>query len=76
MLTLKLKVQEKSHFDCGPAQKPQVAYKLIAVYGPGNEQWARFTPSGTLAFTVTNPEAPELEVGAEYIVTLSPVKKL
>lgn len=45
-------------------------YELAPVSGKENEPWSKWTPSGKLEFTVTNPEAPELEPG-EYIVTLT-----
>ncbi len=29
---------------------------LCAVYGPGNEEWSRMTPSGDLKLSITNPD--------------------
>jgi hypothetical protein len=49
-----------------------VAYGLNAVSGEENKPWSKFTPSARLDFTVTNPDAPELEAG-EYLVTLTKV---
>lgn len=50
-----------------------VSYALTAVVGEENKPWSKFTPSGSLQFTVTNEKAPELEAG-EYIVTLTKVE--
>jgi len=58
------------------AQPPEksLGYTLHAVYGsPENESWSKYTPSGVLSFTVTNPDAERLVNGAEYYVTLDPV---
>lgn len=35
----------------------QDAITLTAVSGPGNEQWSRWTPSGSITMTITNPDA-------------------
>lgn len=50
----------------------QVNYILYPVSGEENKPWSKFTPSGNLTFTVTNPDATELEAG-EYLVTLAKV---
>jgi len=50
-----------------------IAYTLDAVTGDENKPWSTFTPSGRLAFSVTNPDAPKLEAG-EYLVTLQRVE--
>jgi len=39
-----------------------------------HELWSKYTPSGVLTFTVTNAAADKLVNGAEYYVTLDPVK--
>lgn len=70
-LILKMRLQSVTrHAGTGATQ---AEYTLMAVYGAGNETWSKFTPSGCLKFTVTNPDAPELVLGAEYIVGLTPV---
>ncbi len=59
------------------AQPPNtsLSYTLHAVYdSPENEAWSKYTPSGVLSFTVTNPSAEPLRNGAEYFVTLEPVE--
>lgn len=55
---------------------PHHVVKLSAVCGPGNEQWSKYTPSGDISITITNPEAIEkFKLGEEYAVTFSPVPK-
>lgn len=54
---------------------PTREYLLAPVYGPGNESWSKWTPSGILQYTVTNPECPELELDGEYFVDLTPAPK-
>jgi hypothetical protein len=72
MLILKLRVAAKTYQADGIEKgKPSVSYVLYPVYGKENEPWSRFTPAGKLEFTVNNPEAPELEVGAEYFAHIN-----
>lgn len=47
---------------------------LQPVYGDGddaaNKEWSKWTPSGNIELTITNPEVwPELTPGACFIVT-------
>lgn len=48
----------------------QISYSLTAVSGDENKPWSKYTPAGQLQFTVTNPDAQELEAG-DYLVTLT-----
>lgn len=68
-LVLKMRLQTMTKNLLGD---PQVNYSLLAVSGDANKPWSKFTPAGKLEFTVTNPEASELEAG-EYLVTLTKV---
>ena len=52
------------------ADGKNVSYNLAAVVGDENKPWSKFTPTGTLHFTVTNPDAEELKLGGEYFVTI------
>lgn len=48
---------------------------VFGTYGDGkvNESWSRYTPSGKLEMTVTNPAAIEkFEVGRAYFVDFTP----
>jgi hypothetical protein len=70
-LILKMRLQSVTRH--AGTDTSQAEYTLLAVYGAGNETWSKFTPSGCLKFTVTNPDAPELVLGAEYLIELKPV---
>ena len=50
-----------------------VSYGLTAVSGEENKPWSKYTPSGSLQFTVTNEAAPELAEG-DYLVTLTRIE--
>lgn len=42
--------------------------------GPGNEEWSKWTPSGEVKMTITNPAAVEqFVVGEDYFVDFTPV---
>lgn len=44
--------------------------EMQPVYGEGNEDWSKYTPSGKLEMTVTNPAAiDQFELGGEYLLT-------
>jgi hypothetical protein len=45
----------------------------VVTSGPGNESWSRWTPSGSLKMSITNPDAyDQFKVGEEYFVNLVP----
>lgn len=47
-----------------------VEIELEPVLGAGNEQWSRYTPSGSLNMVITNPDAcAAFEIGKDYLVT-------
>ena len=47
--------------------------KLQALAGPGNEEWSKWTPSGELSMSITNPAAiAEFEVGKDYYLDFTP----
>lgn len=53
-------------------QKTQEAVVLAAVYGPGNEAWSKWTPSGRLELAITNPAAlDQFTVGEEYFIDIT-----
>lgn len=42
--------------------------------GDPNKSWSKYTPSGNLKMSITNPEAFEqFEVGKEYFLDFNPV---
>lgn len=65
-LTLKMHLSGASKNLLG---EHNVSYRLDAMSGEENQPWSKYTPSGHLVFTVTNPAAPELAEG-EYLVEL------
>ena len=51
--------------------------KLRAVYGdsPENKEWSKFTPSGELSITITNPDAyGKLSNGHEFYIDFTPAE--
>jgi hypothetical protein len=49
--------------------------ELVAVYGDENKPWSKFTPSGNLAMTISNPDAQGAFVpGKTYYLDLSPAE--
>lgn len=71
MLALKMRLAEAKADLLQPTS--HVSYRLHAVTGDENKPWSKYTPNGSLAFDVTNPDAPQLEAG-EYLVTLTKVR--
>lgn len=50
--------------------------RMQAAYGPGNEQWSKFTPSGSLEVCITNPAcAGAFEPGKHYHLTFEPTEE-
>lgn len=61
--------------DCGESCK---SIRLDAVYDPDpngtNASWSKWTPSGSVQMTITNPQAfDQFEEGQEYMVTFNKV---
>lgn len=52
----------------------QETVALQPVYEDGaNSQWSKYTPSGEISLTITNPEAyKQFELGKAYFVDFSP----
>lgn len=71
------KIQRTSSSGYGPTPTPPVdteEVSLQAVMGDANKEWSRYTPSGSVKLTITNPEAvQQFEVGREYFVDFSPI---
>lgn len=54
--------------------EPAKIVRFHPVYGGGdeNQEWSKYTPSGYLEMTITNPAAFEqFEEGAEYYITFT-----
>jgi hypothetical protein len=66
-------VAEQAH---SPGQRPpdSKVVRLAAATGQGNEQWSRWTPSGTIEMTINNPAAYEqFQVGQYVEITFESV---
>lgn len=73
MVRAKMKCHEIASVDAGNGATNEVV-KLTAVHGPGNEAWSKYTPSGQVSLSITNPEAvKQFKVGAAYLVDFTPV---
>lgn len=47
--------------------------KFGAVYGPGNEEWSKATPTASLEMVIDNPAAQgQFEPGKDYLVRFEP----
>ncbi len=70
-----IKVESSLH----PKEGDHRTVTLQPVYGreddKANEQWSKFTPSGELRLTITNPEVwPDLVIGRAFFVDFTPVE--
>lgn len=71
----KFKCQAVAHHEA-PTGGVNLIVSLGAVYGKDgsdNAQWSKWTPSGTLSMTITNPEVGDFfKPGGEYYLDLTP----
>jgi len=81
----KLQVLEiKHHHVHAPRKDPTVpesvhveirAVPVNSASGKENESWSKWTPSGELKLTITNPPAADFfEIGREYYVDFTPAE--
>lgn len=76
-------VKEINHRATGDASSVNVEVKMGAAFGTylnglpeGNGDWSKWTPSGDLSITITNPDAVEqFEVGEVYSLTFQKAVK-
>ncbi len=74
-------VKEINHRTTGDPQSVNVEIKLAAAFGTylrgqpeGNGDWSKWTPTGELAMTITNPAAVEqFEIGGVYRLSFDKV---
>lgn len=67
----KFKCQQVARVDAGVGQVSEQV-SLHPVYGPANEPWSKFTPSGRLDMTITNPDAQgAFTPGKSYFLDIS-----
>lgn len=72
------KVESSLHPKQGGQNVDHRTVTLQPVYGEGeddsNKQWSKYTPSGELRLTITNPDVwPELVIGRTFFMTFAPV---
>lgn len=64
--------QTTSNYGTG-ANCEQSSVTLSAVAGDENKTWSKWTPSGTLTLSITNPEAmAQFKVGEFYFLDFTP----
>ncbi len=76
-------VKEINHRATGDPAAVNVEVKMGAAFGSylkglpeGNRDWSKYTPSGDLAMTITNPAAIEqFEIGEVYLLTFDKASK-
>lgn len=72
MVRAKFKVTSITHFNNDP-HNYMADVNLTAVHGADNRTWSKWTPSGSLKMSITNPEAvARLELGKHYFLDFSP----
>ena len=69
--TAKFKVSQVNTWTQGKDNDPVAAVLLVPDYADGrNSEWAKYTPSGTISMTITNPVAIEqFTQGRQFTVT-------
>ena len=76
-------VSEINHRTTGDRTAVNAQIKMSAAFGTylkglpeGNGDWSKYTPSGELAITITNPAAIEqFEIGEVYSLTFEKAEK-
>ncbi len=54
-----------------PNTTPGGFVALTPVSGPGNEDWSKYTPSGSLEMQIDNqPALAQFEIGQDYLVEI------
>jgi hypothetical protein len=72
-VTSRFKVNKITHNAATPGQV-HATIDLVAVSGPGNETWSKYTPSGMIQIAITNPAAiGAFEIGKTYQVDFSAI---
>lgn len=77
MLRAKFRVDSITYHKASDGQTEQEQIRLTAVYSDDpeseNAKWSRWTPSGVLEMTITNPDAfGKVSNGHEFFVDLTP----
>ena len=68
-------VTEINHRHSNDSTAINVEVKLEPVYDDDNKDWSRWTPSGSMALVITNPDAiAQFEIGKPYYVDFTPAE--
>lgn len=71
IITAKLYAQAVTERASSPHNAEEVVLQAVAGDSPTNKSWSKYTPSGSLSLTITNPAAQRfIQAGKEYIVTI------
>ena len=67
----------RAKFKCAAVTKYEGGSEGVELHavttGPGNESWSKWTPSGTLKMSITNPDAQGMfQAGKSYYIDVSP----
>jgi len=67
-------VKQINYYHNGVTESDQHGEVVLGpVYGEGNEDWSKWTPSGEIKMTITNPAALEaFDLGVQYFVDFTP----
>lgn len=66
-------VTEINHRHCRDSSEVNAEIKLEPVYDEDNKDWSKWTPSGSISMSVTNPGAiAQFELGKQYFVDFRP----
>jgi hypothetical protein len=72
MIVAKFNCESVLHSNPG-GNMHQETITLHAVTGKENEEWSRYTPSGSVTIAITNPEAQgRFEPGKDYLIRFEP----
>ncbi|GAB3156178.1 hypothetical protein GCM10027258_62220 [Amycolatopsis stemonae] len=70
-MALRAKMCPTQKIETGVGENRQVQVQFLAVGGPENEEWARYTPSGNLTLSLKGGIADQLALGKDYYVDIT-----
>ena len=76
LLRCKMKLKSIQAVKNADSSTAEERLHFMAVVGPENESWSKYTPLGDLKFTLSNPNAfGKLKADAEYFIDIIPVEE-
>lgn len=68
----KFRLTKQTQIKWTPGDSDIKTLTFTALGGPGNEEWSKATPNGSLEMTITNPAALDLlKLGTAYYLDLT-----